>query len=355
MNEVSTIGVDLTKSVFQLHGVDAEGRPVLRRQLRRSQVLEVFQRLPACLVGMEACASAHYWARELTKLGHEVRLMQPSYVKGYVKRGKTDKADAEAICEAVSRPSMRFVPVKSADRQALLMTHVAPKVRLWRNAREFLVHQQTQTVNAIRAHLGEFGIVVAKGIHNADRLIAACDRADLPVPARKALNLLADQLVDTQRKIEDLTADIHADAKASDAAQRLQTIPGIGPITASALVAALPDVSDFRSGRDLSASCRRHAFGVTIGLTPKPHSTGGKERLGRISKMGNKYLRRLLYLGAIAQVSARRRAEPGEDWLWKIIERKKPKQAAIALANRMARTAYALLKNGTEYEAARPT
>jgi transposase len=201
-------------------------------------------------------------------------------------------------------------------------------------------------VNAIRAHLGEFGIVVAKGIHNADRLIAACDRADLPVPARKALNLLADQLVDTQRKIEDLTADIHADAKASDAAQRLQTIPGIGPITASALVAALPDVSDFRSGRDLSA---------WIGLTPKPHSTGGKERLGRISKMGNKYLRRLLYLGAIAQVSARRRAEPGEDWLWKIIERKKPKQAAIALANRMARTAYALLKNGTEYEAARPT
>jgi transposase len=211
-------------------------------------------------------------------------------------------------------------------------------------------------VNAIRAHLGEFGIVVAKGIHNADRLIAACDRADLPVPARKALNLLADQLVDTQRKIEDLTADIHADAKASDAAQRLQTIPGIGPITASALVAALPDVSDFRSGRDLSASCRRHAFGVTIGLTPKPHSTGGKERLGRISKMGNKYLRRLLYLGAIAQVSARRRGqEPGEDWLWKIIERKKPKQAAIALANRMARTAYALLKKGTEYRAARPT
>lgn len=336
MNEVSTIGVDLAKSVFQLHGVDAEGRPVLCRQLRRSQMLEVFQNLPDCLVGMEACASSHYWARELTKLGHEVRLMQPSYVKGYVKRGKTDKADAEAICEAVSRPSMRFVPVKSADRQALLMTH---------KAREFLVRQQTQTVNAIRAHLGEFGIIVAKGSHNAGRLIAACDRADLPAPARMALNLLADQLVDTQRKIEDLTADIHADAKANDAAQRLQTIPGIGPITASALVATLPDVSDFRSGRDLSA---------WIGLTPKPHSTGGKERLGRISKMGNRYLRRLLYLGAIAQVSARRRGEPGEDWLWKIIERKKPKQAAIALANRMARTAYALLNNGTEYQAASP-
>jgi transposase len=334
MSEVSTIGVDLAKSVFQLHGVDAEGRPVLRRQLRRSQMLKVFQNLPACLVGMEACASAHYWARELTKLGHEVRLMQPSYVKGYVKRGKTDKADAEAICEAVSRPSMRFVPVKSADRQALLMIH---------KAREFLVRQQTQTVNAIRAHLGEFGVVVAKGIHNADRLIAACDRADLPVPARKALNLLADQLIDTQRKIAELTTDIHADAKANEAAQRLQTIPGIGPITASALATTLPDVSDFRSGRDLSA---------WIGLTPKPHSTGGKERLGRISKMGNRYLRRLLYLGAIAQVSARRRGEPGEDWLWKIIQRTKPKQAAIALANRMARTAYALLKNGTEYRAA---
>jgi transposase len=334
MTEVSTIGVDLAKNVFQLHGVDAAGRPVLRRQLRRSQMLEVFQDLPACVVGMEACGSAHYWARELAKLGHEVRLMQPSYVKGYVKRGKTDKADAEAICEAVSRPSMRFVSVKSAERQALLMTH---------KAREFLVRQQTQTVNAIRAHLGEFGIVVAKGIHNADRLIAACDRADLPAPARKALNLLADQLVDTQKKIAELTADIHADAKANEAAQRLQTIPGIGPITASALVTTLADVSDFRSGRDLSA---------WIGLTPKPHSTGGKERLGRISKMGNRYLRRLLYLGAIAQVSARRRGEPGEDWLWKIIQRTKPKQAAIALANRMARTAYALLKNGTKYRAA---
>ncbi len=276
------------------------------------------------------------------KLGHEVRLMQPSYVKGYVKRGKTDKADAEAICEAVSRPSMRFVPVKSEATQALLMTH---------KAREFLVRQQTQVVmpeacfqhDAIRAHLGEFGIVVPQGIHNMGRLIAACDRADLPGPARKALNLLADQLADTQREIEDLTTDVRADAAANEAGRRLQTIPGIGPITASALVASLPDVSDFKSGRDLSA---------WLGLTPRPHSSGGKERLGRISKMGNRYLRRLLYLGAIAQVSARRRAEPGDDWLWSIIQRKKPKQAAIALANRMARTVYALLKNGTEFQVA---
>ena len=368
MNALTTIGIDLAKSVFQLHGIDADGRPALRRQLGRSQMLEFFQRQPACLIGMEACASAHYRARELIKLGHDVRLMQPSYVKGYVKRGKTDAADAEAICEAVSRPSMRFVPVKSADTQALLMTH---------KARAFLVRQQTRIVNAIRAHPGEFGIVLPEGIHNAGRLIAACDRADLPAPARKALNLLADQLVDMQRRIDELTADVRADAKANDAAQRLQTIPGIGPITASALVFALPDIADFRSGRDLSA---------WLGPTPRPHSTGGKERRAvrhsdgsrsgphRISKMGNRSLRRLSYLGAIARVSARRRGAPGEDWLWhglrpfvrshhppddgphsadrSKLQRKKPEQAAIALANRMARTAHALMKNQTEFRAA---
>lgn len=335
MEHVVTIGVDLAKSVFQLHGVDVEGEIVLRRQLRRSQMLEFFQNLPGCLVGMEACASAHYWARELTNLGHEVRLMQPSYVKGYVKRGKTDQADAAAICEAVTRPSMRFVPVKSEKTQGQLVSH---------KAREFLVRQRTQVVNAIRAHLGEFGIVIPKGIQNTDRLIEVCDGEKLPAPARKALNLLADQLVDTQEKIADLTAEVTMSATTNEVARRLQTIPGIGPITASALVASLPDVSDFKSGRDLSA---------WIGLTPKPHSSGGKERLGRISKMGNRYLRRLLYLGAMAQVSSRRRGEPGDDWLWQIILRKKPKQAAIALANRMARTVYALMKNGTEFQAAK--
>jgi transposase len=193
MDKVTILGIDLAKSVFQLHGVDVEGRVLLRRQLRRSQMLEFFQRLPPCLIGMEACASAHYWARELTKFDHEVRLMQPSYVKGYVKRGKTDAADAEAICEAVSRPSMRFVPVKSEQTQALLMTH---------KAREFLVRQQTQIVNAMRAHLGEFGIVVPKGIHNVERLIIACEQANLPAPAHKALSLFADQLIDTRPKIE---------------------------------------------------------------------------------------------------------------------------------------------------------
>ena len=333
MNEIVIIGVDLAKTVFQLHGVDPDGEPVVRRQLRRTEMLEYFQRLPCCLVGMEACSSAHYWARELTKLGHDVRLMQPSYVKAYVKRGKTDAADAEAICEAVSRPSMRFVAVKSEKTQGQLVTH---------KAREFLVRQQTQLVNAIRAHLGEFGIIIPNGIQNVNRLIEACESAKLPAVARKSLNLLADQLVDTQKRIADLTADVRADASANDAARRLQTIPGVGPIVASAFVASLPDISDFKSGRDLSA---------WIGLTPKPQSSGGKDCLGRISKMGNRYLRRILYLGAMAQVSARRRGQPGDDWLWNIVQTKKPKQAAIALANRMARTIYALLKNGTEFNA----
>lgn len=220
MNKITTIGVDLAKSVFQLHGVDGEGTVVLRRQLRRSQMLEFFQRLPdGCLIGMEACAGAHYWARELTMFGYEVRLMQPSYVKGYVKRGKTDAADAEAICEAVSRPSMRFVPVKSEETQGQLVTH---------KAREFLVRQQTQLVNAIRAHLGEFGITIPKGIQNVDRLIEACENGKLPAVARKALNLLADQLVDTQKRIAELSNDIHADAKASESAMRLQTRPHHG-------------------------------------------------------------------------------------------------------------------------------
>lgn len=253
------------------------------------------------------------------------------------KRGKTDRANAAAICEAVTRPSMRFVPVKSKDTQGRLVTH---------KAREFLVRQQTPLINAIRAHLGEFGIVIPNGIQNVGRVIEACDHADLPAATSKALNLLADQLLDVRVKIAALTVDLQNDASGNEAAQRLQTIPGIGPITASAFVASPPDISDFRSARDLSA---------WLGLTPQPHSSGGKERLGRISKQGNRYLRRLLYLGAIAQVSARRRGQPGDDWLWQIIGRKTPKQATIALANRTARMIYALLRDSTEFDAAKAT
>lgn len=335
MTEITTVGVDLAKSVFQIHGIDAEGAIVVRRQLRRNQMLEFFQRLGPCLVGMEACAGAHHWARELGKFGHDVRLMPPSYVKPYVRRGKTDQADAEAICEAVTRPSMRFVPVKSEETQALLMTH---------KAREFLVRQLTQVTNAIRAHLGEFGIVAPKGVHNVGRLLEAGERADLPAVARVPLRLLAGQFFETRDRIDALTNDIRREAAASDAAKRLQSIPGIGPITATALAATLPDTTGFRTSRDLSA---------WLGLTPKPHSSGGKEKLGRISKMGNRYLRRLLYLGAMGVIAARRRGQPGDDWLWRLLQRKTAKQAAIALANRMARTVWALLRNGTSYDAAR--
>lgn len=336
MEQITTIGLDLAKNVFQLHGVTAEGKVALRRQLRRSQMLEFFEQLPPCLIGMEACAGAHFWARELARLGHEVRLMSPSYVKAYVKRGKTDAADAGAICEAVTRPSMQFVPVKTIEQQAILMMH---------RTRDFLVRQLTQVTNAMRAHLGEFGIVAPKGVHNVARLLASAETADLPENARGSIELLAEQFHDTQTKIEDVTAEIRTAAAQDKVVQRLQSIPGIGPITSSVLAATLPEVTGFRTSRDLAA---------WIGLTPKPHSSGGKERLGRISKMGNRYIRRLLYLGAMGVIIARRRRAPGEDWLWKLIERKPVKLAAIAVANRMARTIWALLKRGDTYRAAMP-
>jgi transposase len=333
MAKITTIGVDLAKSVFQLHGVTADGTVGLRRQLRRSQVLEFFGRLPPCLIGMEACAGAHFWARELVKLGHEVRLMPPSYVKPYVKRGKTDAADAGAICEAVTRPSMRFVSVKSEEQQAVLMMH---------RTRDFLVRQLTQVTNAIRAHLAEFGIVAPKGVHNVERLLTTAEDAALPDSARNSVKLLGEQFRDTLERIEDVTVEIRKAAENDEAARRLQTVPGIGPITSSALAATLPDVSNFKAARDLAA---------WLGLTPKPHSSGGKERLGKISKMGNRYIRRLLYLGAMAMITARRRKPAGDDWLWGMMQRKPVKLVAIALANRMARTVWALLRTGESYRA----
>jgi len=346
MEQLTTIGIDLAKNVFQLHGVDASGGAILKRKLRRGQVLEFFARRDPCLVGMEACAGAHFWARELMALGHEVRIMPPSYVKPYVKRGKTDQADAEAICEAVTRPTMRFVPVKSAERQAALLDH---------KTRDFLVRQRTQLVNTIRAHLSEFGIVVAQGIHSEaeqetvrwtvsppnERLLEAAK--DLPAAARPAVDMLADQLRETQEKIDDLTARIESAQKADPLARRLATIPGVGAITASAIAATTPEVDTFRSARDYAA---------WLGLTPQPHSSGGKERLGRISKAGNRYLRRLLYLGAMAQISARRRGGRGTDWLWRMLQKKPVKVVAVALANRMARVVWALIATGESYRSA---
>lgn len=333
MKGITTVGLDLAKNVFQVHAADADGAVLVRRQVRRAQVLLFFSRLHPCLIGIEACAGAHYWARELAKLGHEVRLIPPSYVKPFVKRGKTDAADAEAICEAVTRPNMRFVPVKTERQQAVMMQH---------RTRDFLVRQLTQLANAIRAHLGEFGIIVPKGVHNMGRLLAEAETADLPPEARMPLDLLAGQFRDTKQRIDVMTAQIKSDAEVDETARRLQTMPGIGPITASVLAATLPDVSSFRTARDLPA---------WLGLTPKPHSSGGKERLGSISKMGNRYIRRLLYLGAMGVISARRLSEPGIDWLGRLIATKPLKVAAIALANRMARAIWAMLKRG---EAWRP-
>ena len=330
MFEVSTVGVDLAKNVIQVHCVDSDGKVVVRRQLRRSRFLSFFEERPRCLIGMEACSGAHHWGRELQEMGHEVRLMPPSYVKPYVKRGKTDAADAEAICEAVTRPSMRFVPVKSKTDTAALVLH---------RARDFLVGQVTQTGNAIRAHIAEFGIVTAKGAKRVETLASELDA--LPKAARMPLQALFEQCAETQARIDRLTDEIKDVHRQSEVSQRLATIPGVGVLTATAIAATTPDVSNFGSARDYAA---------WLGLTPKPHSTGGKPKNGGISKMGNRYIRRLLYLGAMAQIMVRRRSRsPGTDWLSRKLEAKETKVVAIALANRMARTIYALLRDGTIY------
>lgn len=330
MSEITTVGVDLAKSIFQVHGVDANGRILVRRQLRRSQFLAFFEKLPRCLIGMEACAGAHDWGSRLQEMGHDVRLMPPSYVKPYVKRGKTDAADAAAICEAVTRPSMRFVAVKTEACSSALVLH---------RTRDFLVRQRTQIGNAIRAHMAEFGIITAKGAQNVDRLIEQMDR--LPEMARTPVGLLFDQLAETNKRIELLSREIEETHEQNETSQRLVTIPGIGVLSATAIAATTPDVSNFDCARDYAA---------WLGLTPKPHSTGGKQKVGRISKMGNRYIRRLLYLGAMAQIMVRRRRGIGMDWLSSMLTRKKTKVAAIALAHRMARTIFAVLRDGTRYE-----
>lgn len=330
MFEISTVGVDLAKNVIQVHGINSDDKVVVRRPLRRNQFLSFFEGRPSCVIGMEACSGAHHWGRRLQEMGHEVRLMPPSYVKPYVKRGKTDAADAEAICEAVTRPSMRFVPVKSEADSAALVLH---------RARDFLVGQVTQTGNAIRAHIAEFGIVTAKG---SKRVADLADELDtLPEAARLPLRALFDQLAETQARIGRLTDEIEEVHRQNDVSRRLASIPGVGVLTATAIAATTPDVSNFSSARDYAA---------WLGLTPKQHSTGGKPRSGGISKMGNRYIRRLLYLGAMAQIMVRRRSRSsGVDWLSRKLATKETKVVAIALANRMARTIYALLRDGTSY------
>ena len=335
--QATTIGIDIAKSVFQIHGVDATGKVVIQRQLRRGQVIEFFRRLPPCLVGIEACATAHHWARELAELGHTVKLMPPSYVKAYVRRQKNDAADAAAICEAVTRPSMRFVPVKSVEQQAALMLH---------RSRDLLVRQRTQLINALRAHLAEIGLVAATGVDGLKSLVEivreAGETGRLSSAMRAALRVLVDQLASLQMQISRLEADIHAQHRASDASRRLETIPGIGVIGATAIAATVADASAFKSGRE---------FAAWIGLVPRQNSTGGKQKLGSISKQGDRYLRRLLVVGATA-VIRHAQTHPGKHpWLMTLLAKMPAKKAAVALANKMARIAWAILAKGGTYRA----
>jgi transposase len=332
--------LDLAKSVFQVHGADDEGKVVVRRQLRRRQVLPFFKKLPPCLVGMEACATSHYWAREISAFGHDVRMMPAGYVKPYVKRNKSDTADAEAICEAVTRPTMRFVPVKTPDQQSILMLH---------RTRHLLVRQRTMLINALRAHLAEFGIVAGIGRLGLEKLLEViADDQDgrLPPEARDCLLALRDQLEMVKHQILEADRRVLARHRASELSRRLGEIPGVGPLIATALVASIPDPHAFKSGRDLSA---------WIGLVPRQHSTGGKERLGHISKAGNRYLRTLLVAGALSVI--RRAKETGSTrraWLLALMERRSAKVVAIALANKIARTAWAMMAHGTCYQEHKP-
>jgi transposase len=335
MGEVSTIGLDIAKSVFQVHGVDDAGAVVIRKRISRAKVLEFFGALAPCLVGIEACPSAHHWSRALQGLGHTVRLMPPSYVKAYLKRSKNDANDAAAICEAVTRPSMRFVPTKSEQQQSGLMLH---------RSRQLLVRQRTMLSNAIRGHMAELGIISGKGRNGTAALLQIIANAEddrIPPIARLCLEVLARQYKALTAEIGSIDKRIHAWHRACEDSRRLEQIPGIGPIVATALVAEIGDWKQFRSGRNLAA---------WIGLVPKQHSTGGKERLGSITKQGNRYLRWLLVTGAMAVIRYARQHGTKRLWLTRLIERRPAKVAAVALANKIARMAWAIMVHGDRYQ-----
>jgi transposase len=332
---VTIIGIDLAKSVFQLHGVDADGNVVLEKKVRRGAFLGTLEKLPPCLIGMEACATSHYWGREIGALGHDVRLIPPAYVKPYVRRQKNDAADAAAICEAVSRPHMRTVPIKSEEQQGVLVLH---------RARDLLMRQRTMILNAIRGHLAEFGIIAAQGPRKVTELVTRLrNEEDIAVPriARKAILMLAAQLESLACEIHALERDLMAWHRANASSQRLETIPGVGIITATALAASVPDPGVFKSGRQ---------FAAFLGLVPRQNSSGGKDRLGRISKMGNGYLRKLMVVGATSVI---RRAKNNDSstgpWLRVLLERKPARVVTVAVANKTARTAWAMMSRGETY------
>jgi transposase len=334
LSSVTTVGLDLAKHVFQVHGVDASGCVVVAKAIRRNKLLEFFASLPPCRVGLEASGSAHHWARELIKLGHDARMMPPAYVKPYIRRQKNDAADAAAICEAVTRPSMRFVGVRSLENQAALMRH---------KAREMLVSQRTQLLNGLRGHLTEIGVIAAQGPRHARELaelIEACDER-IPFEVCEALAPLVVQLRNLDEAIARLDRSIAKLAQRDETARRLMSIPGFGPITASAMAATIQDTSSFAGPRE---------FAAFLGLTPKQNSSGGKPKLGRISKMGNRNLRKLLVVGAHAVLFHRKpHTDPLRMWAKKLIEKKPFKLVAVALANKMARIAFAILRGKTVY------
>ncbi len=337
--EISTVGLDLAKNVFQVHGINSAGEVVVRKTLRRAQMRRFFEQLAPCLVGIEACGTSHYWAREIIKCGHEVRLMPPAYVKPYVKRGKNDASDAEAICEAVTRPTTRYVAIKSPEQQAALALH---------RTRDLFVKQRTQLVNMIRSQLAEFGIEIRRGIEQAlmvARHIAVHELPDVPPLAAKVIAGLSEQVLDLQSKLGDLERELLVWHRSSDVAKRLATIPGIGTVCATALAASVSDPHQFRSGRQ---------FAAWLGLTPLQHSSGGKERLGRISKMGDKYLRRLLIVGMTSLIRrAKYKPATVDPWLAELMSRKPARLVTVALANKAARVVWAIMVRGGVYQ--RPT
>ena len=336
MQAIMTIGLDIAKSVFQVHGVDADGQVVIRRQLKRRYVLAFFQKLPPCLIGIEACASSHHWSRELQTLGHTVRLMPPAYVKPYVKRHKNDAVDAEAICEAVTRANMRFVATKTPEQQSGLVLH---------RTRHLFIRQQTAVINAIRTHLAEFGIVAPVGRHGVEELLnVVADPNDKRVPAiaRACLMAFGAQLRRLKEQILEFDRMIRAWQRSSEMSMRLDDCPGVGPALATALVATVADPNAFRSGRN---------FAAWIGLVPKQHSSGGKDRLGSISKRGDRYLRGLFVAGALAVIRyAKIHGTKHRPWLTALLARRPTKVAAIALANKIARMAWAMMAKGERYK-----
>lgn len=334
MEEVVTIGLDIAKSVFQVHGVNRNGDAVLRRQLKRARMLPFFAKLPPCLIGIEACNNSHYWARELSALGHDLKLIPAQYVKPYVKRQKNDATDAEAICEAVTRPTMRFVAVKSPEQQSLMMLH---RVRLMLN------RQRTQISNAIRAHISEFGVVAPVGRLGVERLLKVVedeDDARIPEDARVCLKMLAAQLAVVKQQVLENDRRVLASARRTELGRRLMEIPGVGPLLASAFVASVADPTVFKTGRDLAA---------WIGLVPKQNSSGEKDRLGSITRAGNRYLRQMLVVGAMAVIRYAERHGTNRPWLVQLLARRPAKVAAVALASKNARMVWALMASGERY------